>query len=99
MYRPHAVLEHVGPRLMTHESMIIHDFHGLRSLGCPAKANAKLVINSNAELAFAVAFPGFESIARRRTQKFQRRSGIELRELSNGNGGNSAESPRDPALE
>jgi hypothetical protein len=63
---------------------------------CLSKTNPKLIINSNAVLAFAIAFERFQSIPWRRSQKAQRFRGIKHRKFSSGRPRNSSESPALP---
>lgn len=58
--------------------MIVHDLDVRRSLVGPAKAKAVLVIDTNTELSFAITLQRFQSIARRRAQKFKGLCCIEL---------------------
>jgi len=69
--------------------MIIDDFDLLCAV-VPNEADAVLVIDADAVLAFAVTFECFEVIARRATQVVQFDRSIQHVELSTGNPGDSA---------
>jgi hypothetical protein len=49
-------------------SVIIHDFHFVRFRFAPHKADAVLIVDSNAVLALAVALQGFQPVACRLTK-------------------------------
>ena len=51
----------------------------------PAKADAPLIVDPNAVLAFAIAFERFEAICRRRAQIVERSGVVEHTQLSSGN--------------
>ena len=50
--------------------MVIDDFDVMRIVVVPAEADAPLLVNSNAVLAFSVAAESFEVIARRYSESF-----------------------------
>jgi len=61
--------------------MIIDDFDIRRSSGGPSKANAELIIHSDAVLACAVAFQHFKVVARRHTEVLQLAGNLQLPQL------------------
>lgn len=76
--RSHVVF-HSGSLLM-----IVNDFY-VRHAIVPNKANAPLVVNSNAVLPSTVSRKLLQSVARRRPKKVERFSGIKLGKLAFGN--------------
>ncbi len=62
--------------------MVIHDLNIVSIPLPPNKADAPLVVDSNAVLPAATAMQRFEPIARRRGQIAQVRSSIQLRQFS-----------------
>lgn len=48
--------------------MVVHDFDMVRIALMPAKADAPLVVNADAVLAFSVAFERFQPVRRRNPQ-------------------------------
>jgi hypothetical protein len=55
--------------------IIDNPYTGRSSLG-PDKADPKLIIDPNAVLTCPIPFQGFKAIAWRKTQRFQRDSGV-----------------------
>lgn len=77
MHRPHAVLKHnCSP------SMVVHDLDVFRASLRPAETHAELIVHADAVLSFAIAFQGFQVVARRRAQERQRLRRIELRQFA-----------------
>ena len=71
--------------------MVIDDFYLLRAQCRPVKANAKLVVYTNAVLACAIATQGFKAIARRRSKVAQLMRGVQLLQFATGNLGDTTE--------
>lgn len=65
-------------------SMVVHDFHLLRVATAPDEADPPLVIDAYTVLARAVAFQGFQPIARRREQIAQCPSPVQVFQLPPG---------------
>ncbi len=64
--------------------MIVGDFHVVRVLAVPSKADAELVVDADTVVASAVSFQCFESIAWREPQFFESRGGFKLSEFAEG---------------
>ncbi len=62
--------------------MIIDDLHIFGASFCPPKANAPLIIDTNAVLPGSLAFEGFKAIARWHFQIVQSGDDFELPQLS-----------------
>jgi hypothetical protein len=63
-------------------SVVINDFDGVGFFGMPAKADAPLTVNSDAQLSVAVAFQSLKVVARWVFQVVQRQGGVELAKFS-----------------
>jgi hypothetical protein len=61
--------------------MIVGDFHFIRTLIRPAETKAVLLVDTDTLLAAAVAFQGFEAVARRTFQVIKTGRGVKDQEF------------------
>ena len=73
--------------------MIVHDLDIFSASVRPTEAKAKLIVNTNAMLARAVPFQGFQSIARRNPQIVELARDLQLQQLASCHGRDICESP------
>ena len=73
--------------------MIVHDLDIFSASVRPTEAKAELIVNTNAVLARAVPFQGFQSIARRNPQIVELARDLQLPQLASCHGRDIRESP------
>lgn len=78
--------------------MIIHDHDVFSTYVRPTEAKAKLLVNTNAVLAFAVSFQSFQSISRRNSQIVELARDLQLPQLASRHGRDIRKSPDTRAL-
>ena len=64
--------------------MVVHDFDVFGSSRCPSKAEAELLIDSDAVLTLSVSFQRLEAVSWRNAEILQAPSDLELSELPTG---------------
>jgi len=64
--------------------MVIDNFHLMRAVCLPAETKTPLVVDADGELALAIAFEGFQPVARRNAELKQFRDGVKLGKLPQG---------------
>jgi len=79
-------------------SVIIHNLNIFRSSGRPTKAEAELIIDSNAVLPGPVTFERFQSISRRHSQILQLGRDLQLPQLAPSHDGNVHKPPNWPTF-
>ena len=73
--------------------MIIHDLEVFSTRVRPMEAEAELIVNTNAVLAYTVPFQGFQSITRWNSQIVELARDLQLPQLASRNGHDIRHSP------
>ena len=73
-------------------SVVVHDFHILRTRGRPAEADVELIVDADTVLPGSIAFERFEPVARWDPQVIQTASDLQLSQFASGDGLDAHES-------